>query len=153
MKAVITDDVIIGVLMGGDPGILDPPGAELWVTLPTLSEVYRAAEAAAGGETARRAVSDLAFLLKILPEPSGERLMSAFNSRMRLADSLLAASAEIHGVEAVVTNRPEAFEGTGLRAYTPEEFLKICGFSDDLAAGPPKNLIKNPLITKSTEVR
>ena len=119
MKAVVTDDVIVDVLKGGDPRVLNPPGAEIYVTLATLSEVHRIAESLAGRETARRAVSELAFLLRILPEPSGERLMSAFNSEMGLPDSRLEASAAAAGIGTVVTLRPEAFRGSKLRAVPP----------------------------------
>lgn len=124
MKAAASPDVILGML-GGDRLCAEAAGrAELHITLAALAEIGRAAEAAAGRAAARRAVSELAFAVRFLPEPAGERLLTALNRDMDLQDSILASAAEAAGMDVIITKRPAAFRGCAVKAVTPEEFIK-----------------------------
>lgn len=132
MKIAFSEDVLMDVLMKRSPGydgsskLLDAIAdgkAEGCAMLPTFIDINRIATEIADTQKARDIVSEIAFILGVLPVPHEELFLSAFNSKMSLNDAMLSVSAEEGKADVIATNNVDDFKGSNVPAMRPKEIM------------------------------
>lgn len=132
MKIAFSEAVLMDVLMKRSPEydesskLLDAivnGKAEGCTMLPIFININRIAAEITDTQKARDIVSEIAFILGVLPVPHEELFLSAFNSKMSLNDAILSASAEEGRADIIATNNVNDFKGSNVPAMRPKDII------------------------------
>jgi hypothetical protein len=132
MRIAFSEDVLMDILMKRSPGydastkLLDAivnGKAEGCAMLPTFININRMATEHTNAKEARDIVSEIAFILRVLPVPQNELFLSAFNSKMSFDDAMMSVSAEEGKADVIATNNVDDFKGSNVPAMRPKEII------------------------------
>lgn len=128
MRIAFAEDVLLDVLSGkgrASSELLDAVAegkADGFVMLSTLTAIRRIAAENIGPKKASEIVSELAFILEILPMPQKEDILTSMNSKSDLDAALLMASAP-GNADLITAKSKKAFAESKVPVRSPREIL------------------------------